>query len=373
MRERYGPAGGFPSSISSVTVKGAEARAGIEPSKLLVASVSPFTVSYDCALPGYVDVNSLLRGFQRGDAAFVPGMALFYRLHNQQAEYDANIEAAAICARQSRKAERATGESSLSIQADGNARLYLANERDLEQVYFVLGGVKMHTIGKVRFVHEAGFPYAVDGLLAAWPRLNETIECLFGDDGCAGWTVMLFATDEHAAGRPGIGFSLPQGALVSVSSHDERLATPHTLWLLLHERTHQWLGGAIARGSSVDDWFFEGFTNFVACETLTRTGFLPATERERLLSLSRNAVRRAKSLGDPAPAHEGFLGAERWHRHLLRQGGSLADVLARLVAVHWGETLGGESLRTALAQASPGRTLPAFIKDISGGASNEPA
>ena len=344
LRERYGPAQGFPLGISNVTVTGGDARAAIAPGKLLVVSSVPFTLTYDCTFPDYVDAVSLLRGFRRNDTLFAPGMALFHRLHDQRAEYEVNIETAAACSR----------------PADENGRLLFGTERELERAYFAFGDVVIDTAGETRFVHEPTFPFAIDDALKIWPRLAHEISQIFGDDRASGWTVFLFSSHEHQAGQPGVGFALPGGALVSVSADDGTLASAHTLWLLLHERAHQWLGEALGRADPADDWFFEGFTNFTACEVLARAGLLPTSERERLLALSRRAARRLNTSDSAALAHRGFLCAERWHRHLLQHGSSLTDVLVTLVATHRGKTLQGEDLIAALCQASTDGKAPDF-------------
>lgn len=348
LRESYGPAEGFPSGISNVTVSGTAARPAIAPGKLLIASAAPFTLSYDCTVPGYADAVSLLRGFQRTDTLFVPGMALFHRLHDQQAEYEVNIETATIWSQPTGKEER----------------LLFGTERELERAYFAFGDVVIDRTDDTRFIHEADFPFATDTLLTLWPRLAREIGDIFGEDQPTDWTVFLFASHEHPPGRPGVGFALPGGALVSVSADDITLASAHTLWLLLHERAHQWLGDALGRADPADDWFFEGFTNFIACEVLARTGLLPAGERERLRALSRRAVRRLGSSDPLALAHRGFLCAERWHCHLARQGSSLTDVLATVVKTHRGNSLQGEALITAVCQASPdGSASDTFIRE----------
>ena len=344
LRDRYGPACGFAGGIANLVVSGADARAAAAPDRVLVVASKPFTLAYDCMLPDYEDAVSLLRGFRRGDALFVPGMALFYRLHGE-ADCEVRLDIADV----------------VTVGLDGSRR---HDGAALEHCYFAIGDVVTRACGRTLFVHERGFPFALDDLAGIWPRLMAEAEHLFGETAPADWTACLFASSEHLPGRPGAGFALPGGALVSVSADDDTLATPHTLWLLLHERLHHWLGCAIGRAGPVDDWFFEGFTNFLTCEALQRAGRLSRAELARLVRLSRHATRNPDSSIEPPLAHRGFLAARRWHGALVRQGAALPEVLARLVAARRGTTLGGADLLVALAQASPDGRVPDAVQRL---------
>ncbi|KAA5599475.1 hypothetical protein [Blastochloris sulfoviridis] len=345
LRETYGPARGFAGGIANLVVDGADAQAATAPGRVLVVASKPFTLAYDCVLPDYADAVSLLRGFRRGDALFVPGMALFHRLHG---EADCEV--------------RLDIPDALTIGLDPSRGHH--DGAALERCHFVIGDVMMRTCGRTLFVHERGFPFALDELSGVWPRLMAEAGRLFGETAPADWTACLFASSEHPPGRPGAGFALPDGALVSVSADDDRLATPHTLWLLLHERLHHWLGCAIGRAGPADDWFFEGFTNFLTCEALQRTGRLSRPELARLVRLSRRAVREASGSIEPPLAHRGFLAARRWHAALVRQGAALPGILTRLVAARRGAALGGAELLAALAQASPDGRVPEALRRL---------
>jgi hypothetical protein len=345
MRETYGPARGFAGGIADLVVSGADARAAAEAGRVLVAAAEPFTLAYDCVLPDYADAVSLLRGFRRGDALFVPGMALFLRLHGE-ADCEVRLDIA----------------DAVTVGLDPSRGHH--DGATLERSYFAIGDVATRACGRTLFVHERGFPFVLDDLAGIWPRVMAEAERLFGEAAPADWTACLFASGEHPPGRPGAGFALPGGALVSVSAGDDTLATPHTLWLLLHERLHHWLGCAIGRAGPADDWFFEGFTNFLTCEALQRAGRLSRAELARLVRLSRRAVREATASIEPPLAHRGFLAARRWHAALVRQGAALPEILARLVAARRGTTLGGADLLAALAQASPDGHVPEALRRL---------
>ncbi|NJL07330.1 MAG: hypothetical protein HC900_03005 [Methylacidiphilales bacterium] len=315
--------------------------------RILVAAEQPFSLAYDCVLPDYEDAVSMLRGFRRGGARFVPGMALFHRLH-ADARYEVLFET--------------PGVLSIGLNAV-SGRVVCATATELERAYFVIGDVVAHACGHAAFVHERDFPFALDDLADVWPRLMEETERLLGEAHAGDWTALLFASSEHPPGRPGAGFALPRGALVSVSADDDTLATSHTLWLLLHERIHQWLGCAIGRTSPADDWFFEGFTNFLTCEALQRAGRLPRPALARLVALSRRAVREAGASIEPALAHRGFLAARRWDAQLARQSHALAEILARLLVARRGETLDGAGLLAALRRRARWR-IPDFVRAL---------
>jgi hypothetical protein len=324
MRESYGPASGFAAGIANLAVEGAHA--AIRPGTVLVTGSQPFTLSYDCVLPTYRDARSLLRGFRQDGLMVAPGMALFHRLHGA-ADYEVRVK----------------------DPAGGRAIVIAATA--LERCCVVVGELAIHPAGATSFVHAAGAPFAAGGLIAAWPQLARAVAAQFGEAMPLPWTVLLVASAEHAPGRPGAGFSLPGGALVSIRAEDASLAAPSTLWLLAHELSHQWLGEAIHRANPADDWFFEGFADFAALAALRASDLMPRVEVARLLAMSLKAVRNARAAGEVAPRHQGVLLAWRWHRRLAREGRSLAGVLAALIAVHRGTTLGGEDLLTALAEA----------------------
>ena len=372
LRDSYGPARGFAAAIENLTVEGTDVRAAIEPGKVLVASSSPFVLRYDCVLPDYADTVSLLRGFRRGGALFCLGMALFHRLHDADAGYALRVDGVASLSAADRHAgaEAAPlGDATCAFGLDGGMPRHYADAAALERDYFVFGDFVVRATARTHFVHASDFPFTTGELMERWPRLLDEVARIFADDQPTDWTAFLFASGEHAPSRPGAGFAVPGGALISVSARDDALASSQTLWLLLHEWTHQWLGEAIGRADPADDWFFEGFTNFVAGEALARAGGLSDAARARLASVSRRAVRRAKNAGEPALAHRGFLGACRWHRRLCRKGSSLDHVLAALVARHRGRMLHGDALLTAIADASPNGVVPDFIVRL---AANEP-
>jgi hypothetical protein len=386
MRDRYGPAHGFASGLSNVAVRGADARAAIQPGKVLVAASDPYVLTYDCSLPEYSDVGSLLRGFHRRETLFSPGMAIFHSLHGGRGQYRVAFEPdgtslyspMGLPDTNGNAAEHVPPEATASCcKSAGRRGECLPNPASrrgpmewtrayrrpgaLERAYFAWGDFIVQAAGATRFIHERDFPFALDELLALWPRLSGAISDVLGSDWTSNLVFFLFASAEHPAGRPGAGFSFPGGALVSVSANDEALASPQTLWLLLHEWSHQWLGEGIVRARTADDWFFEGFANFVAHAALQRCGLLARSSLARLLIESRRAILRGRMSGDPALAHHGFLCAMRWNQLLSHQGSSVGQVLSALVGSHRGRTLQGEALLAALGDASPRRDVPDFL------------
>lgn len=348
MRDTYGMARGFSSGIHNLRADNPSVRADAAAGRILAVGHAPFSLAYDCRLPGYAGAGSLLRGFKRGKTLFCPGMALFFRLCGAQAAYEVRFDLPAVSS------------------AQGGDVLHFTDPGELERAYFAFNHVRVAAAGRTRFVHEPAFPFSLTPLVDVWPSLQREMEGIFGSLRHPERTVFLFASGELAAGYPGTGFYLPGGALVSIPSGDEELASPQTLWLLLHETAHQWLGGEVRRSDPADDWFFEGFANFAACAALAGARRLSGPELGRLLSYSGRAALRSKVSGIPAPGHQGFLAARRWDRALKRQHLSLATLLADFVADNRGKTLQGQELSAALARVSPGGTLPDFLKKLSG-------
>jgi hypothetical protein len=340
MRSNYGPARDYLESISGLTIAGDGARLTVEKNTLMAVSPGPFSLSYDCILPEYHDSRSLLRGFRRNDTLFAPGMAIFFSLRSATAEYEIQFDC--------------------PVLADNPSFRFDTSDL-LERSYFVLGPAIAHAAGQVRLVTEPDFPYPVAGLAAILPGILQTAASMLDDVQKRTRTIFLFASPEHAAGRPGTGFSIPNGALVSVSSKDELLHSKHTLWLLLHEWIHQWLGERITMVDPGDDWFFEGFTNFLVCEVLTRSGIYTNRDVVQLLRLSHAAIGRARKSGHKVPGHTGFVAARRWNRILQRHGSPLVEVLAQIIRSHHGTPLQGKALVDALHRTSSVPELPDFM------------
>lgn len=356
MRDAFGPARGFAARVHDVVVTPSTATMVVDGGDLMVVSQTAFTLGYEIRLGTCEDAISPLRGFQRGGALFAPGMALFF-LPADPVEITVEIGIA--------------GEAVTSLPADGACvhdrapdHLRLGSAAALQQTYFAFGELAAFTAGRTRFVHETGFPFATAKLKALWPQLSAEVARMFGEDDVAAWTVFLFACDACEADRPGIGFALPSAALVCISSRDEELASPHTLWLLLHEFAHQWLGKSLHRADPADDWFFEGFTSFIAFEALQRSGVLGIEEMAAMLKLSRAAIGAGSGDAEATRSHAGLLAAWRWHRSLSRRNSSLPAVLHRLLAENRNRTLSGRDLLDALAKASPHTALPAVVRRL---------
>lgn len=360
MRDAFGPACGFAERAHDVVVAPSTATMVADGGDLLVISQIAFTLEYEIRLGTYVDAVSPLRGFQRGGALFAPGMALFYLPPDP---VSVTVEIAI-------EGEVVTSWSADSAWSSEWPRTHvrLDSAAALEQTYFACGELATFRSGRTVFVHEGGFPFVPEGLKSLWAELCAEVLGMFGESDVPDWSVFLFACADCEPGRPGIGFALPSAALVSVSSGDDELASPHTLWLMLHEFAHQWLGENLRRSAAADDWFFEGFTSFIAFEALQRSGVVGIGEMAAMLRLSRAAVRARRCDGGAAMSHAGLLAAWRWHRVLGRRNSSLPSVLGRLLATCRGQTLGGRMLLDALARSSPDAALPAFVRRLAMGA-----
>jgi len=113
--------------------------------------------------------------------------------------------------------------------------------------------------------------YNKNEITSYFKKYYEGIRSFWNDTSSQSYSLMLqpFLAVDHSIS----GMSLGSGFCGKYSFKTDTILNPERIYVLSHEIVHHWIGGKIHTEDN-DQWFEEGFTDYITFYTLVMTGFM---------------------------------------------------------------------------------------------------